>query len=111
MDDLTHDPDRARALDTIAFPLVPSQRWVGEKMTEIVSLRTGGREMSPISAILPSLRCGLPPELRACREDEPAMLMQRADACSGHGLSERAKRVMAPLHAAGNRHRCEVSLN
>ena len=49
--------------------------WPDESVTEIVSLRSGGREGHSIDTILPHLRCGAPPELRACDRSEPAIRM------------------------------------
>jgi hypothetical protein len=68
----------AKQLDSIVFANVTSPSWGGEHLTEIVLLRTGGREMSHLPSILPHLRCGRSPDglrvgVRACRVDEPAL--------------------------------------
>lgn len=68
----------ARQVDSVVFPNMTSALWGGERFTEIVLLRTGGREHSYLSSILPHLRCGRSPDglrvgVRACRRDEPAL--------------------------------------
>ena len=54
----------------------------GQRFTFLVMLKMLS-EMDPLAKHLPHLRCGHPFDLRSCRVDEDAMLMQAGNRCAG----------------------------
>ena len=68
----------ALAIDSINFPQVRDTSWGYKRKTEIVTLRTGAREISTIDTLARNLLCGRPPTLRPCHMDDPAILAHRS---------------------------------
>lgn len=66
-------------VDSVIFPHYESPNWGGERLTEVVTLRSLGREVHYIDQRLGgNISCGRPPNLRPCSPSEPAMLVHGA---------------------------------
>ena len=80
----------AMAIDSVVFPLSSPPSWGTERKTEIVTLRTGAREVHSVGVAANHLLCGQPPDgLRRCRPDDAAILAHEACEARGSARDER----------------------